>query len=171
MKLDRIFSVLALVIATAALLLSLGIGRPNPLGSDLSRYDMSNPEAALSAVRRMVAKEDLRAGLQYLKRITLKEDDPQINFFFDDVTDVNLVKTFTISGSGWEENNGRIISFVKYKIRGVDYRHVFAFRKTDEGTFYLDDPYIRPIPYEEKNEADQRYELMIKRFRETGAID
>lgn len=173
MKFDRLLSVLALILAILALLISLGIGRPSPLGSDISTYDLSNPKAALSSVQGMVKNNDLRAGIQYLKNLVVMDDkDSDLNFFFDEVTDLNLAKTFVITGSGEESENGKVVSFVTYKVKGVEFRKIFYFKKLDDGTFYLTGAFTPAYyPEEKKTEADKRYSAMIKNFKDTGAVN
>ena len=173
MKFEKIVSVLALLTAIAALLLSLGIGKTNPLGTDLSEYDMTSPEASLTSLQKMVAKDDLRAGLQYFKKLVVIDDkDSSINFFFDEIEGLSLVKTFVITESGEPSENGKVVSFVKYKVKGVEFRKVFYFNKLDDGAFYLTSDYSPPYyPEEKKTEADKRFVAMIKNFRDTGAVN
>lgn len=173
MKVDRVVSALALVLAALALLISMGVGQPNPLGSDISKYDLSSPQAALSSVQAMVKNNDVRAGLQYFKNLVVMDDkDSDLNFFFDDVTEVNLAKTFVITGSGNESENGKVVSFVTYKVKGIEFRKVFYFKKLDDGTFYLTGNFSPPYyPEEKKTEADKRYVELIKKFKDTGALN
>ena len=173
MKFEKTLSILSLMTSIVALILSLGIGRSNPLGSNLTEYNMTSPEASLTSLKKMVAKDDLRAGLQYLKKLIVIDDqDTQLNFFFDEVTDLMLAKTFVISGSGDPNQNGKVVSFVKYKVKGVEFRKVFFFKKLDDGTFYLTNDYSPPYyPEEKKTEAYKRFVAMIKNFRDAGAVN
>jgi len=173
MNFDRIFSVLALIAAVAALLFSIGVGQRNPLGSDISKYDLSSPQAALLSIQEMIKTNDILAGIQYTKNFILmmSNDESGFNLFFDNASNVALEKTFIVTGSGDASENGKVVSFVTYEVKGVEFREVFYFNKLDDGTFYLTDKFTPPYWEKEQTEADKRYVDMIKNFRDTGAVN
>jgi hypothetical protein len=170
MNIDRVISVCALIVATAALALSLGIGRTNPFGKPLSDYDLSNPQAALLSVRDMLQTENIRAGAGYFVRLmSTGESEDRISFFSEDVTDLKFVNTFEVKDSGYDTNNGKVVSLVQYKIKGIEYRQAFYFIR-NKGGFYLGGDYILPLE-SMRTEADKRYNAMIEKFKQTGKVD
>jgi hypothetical protein len=171
MNWDRIVSVVSLVIATVALLVALGVGRPNPFGKPLDEYDLSNPQAALLSIQDMVETENLRAGISYfIGLLAIDDKDGKFSFFSDDVTDIKFVKSFEIKDSGYERNNGRVVSFVQYKIKGIEYRQVFYFTQS-KGKFYPANDYSYPYSEDSRTESDKRYNAMIEQFKATGKVN
>lgn len=170
MNFDRFISLVALAAATFAVVIALGIGRPSPFGKPLDEYDLSNPQAALLSIQDMVETENLRAGISYfIGLLAIDDEDGKFSFFSEDVSDVKFVKSFEIKDSGYERNNGRVVSFVQYKIKGVEYRQVFYFTQS-KGKFYPAGDYS--YPYEDsRTESDKRYNAMIEQFTATGKVN
>ena len=63
MVINRVMSIVALLLSLAAVALSVRAMQRDPLGTDLSRYDLSSPEQTLRSVNRMVTSQDIRAAL------------------------------------------------------------------------------------------------------------
>lgn len=49
------------------MVISLGVMRRDPLGTDISKYNFSSPGDTLRSVNAMVARQDLRAAGSYGK--------------------------------------------------------------------------------------------------------
>ena len=171
MKIDRVISVLALVTATVALLIALGIGRADPYGKSLDEYDISNPQAALQTMQKIATERNFRAGISYFVDFLLAdEENSQLAFFRNDATDIKVVKSFEIQNSGEKNNNGKITLFVQYKVKGVEYRQVFFFMQ-HQGKFYPTGDFYAPYSDENKTDSDKQYAEMIKKFKDSGKID
>jgi hypothetical protein len=64
MRFDRVLSLCSTVISLVAIVVSLTALRRDPLGTDLSKYDLSSPESTLRSINAIIAKQDLKAGWQ-----------------------------------------------------------------------------------------------------------
>jgi hypothetical protein len=167
MRLDRIVAVLALIVAVAALALSLQAFKRDPWGTDLSNYDLTSPERTLRSLNRMVLNQDLRAGWQLLR--SRMQEEPEGKLFLADNIDITVPTSIEVSKSAGEKNNGLVVSFVTYRVSGVDYRKVMYFRKNEAGQFTPADAFY--VPYgTEKNDQDKLLEAAIEDFTKTGKL-
>lgn len=169
MKFDRLLIVLSLLLSSAAIVISLVGAQRDPLGTDISNYDLSSPEKTLRSINSMVAKQDLRAGWQLLKVVLQSDTTPETKLFFSDQAKVTVLKSIEVTGSAYPKNNGIIVSFVKFSVSGVEYHTVQFFRKDQSNRFHLAERFY--VPYStEKNEQDKILESTIEEFQKTGKI-
>ncbi|MGC1499444.1 MAG: hypothetical protein WA800_05555 [Terriglobales bacterium] len=171
MAIDRTTSTLALALSLAAIILSILTMRRDPLGSDLSTYDLSSPEQTLRSINRMVKSQDLRAGLQLVKdEVRSSSDgDKGAKLFLSDALTITVLKSIELSNSGVPKNNGTIVSFVKFNISGVDYYSTQYFRKDQSGRFLLTD---RPFAFgDAKTDSDKTLDTAIDGFEKTGKLN
>lgn len=171
MKIDKALSILAVIISTVAVTLSLRILHNDPLGTDISKYDLSNPEATLASVREMANKEDLRAAWQYIKSSILNgENSSSSHLIFGSPTEVKFAKSIEVTESKHESNNGLVISFVKYKVDGIEHHDVLYFKKNKDGKFVMDGYFYTPFDEKEMSEQDKLIGSSIEKFKKTGEI-
>ena len=169
MKLDRVLSLLAVVISSAALVTSLIAARRDPLGTDISKYDLSSPEKTLQSINAIVAKQDLRAGWQLFNVFLENDAAPEAKLFFSGGVNLTVLKSIEVSNSTYPKNNGLIVSFVKFTVSGVDYQTVQYFRKDQLNRFRPAEMFY--VPYgTEPNEQDKMLESAIEEFKKTGKI-
>jgi hypothetical protein len=126
-------------------LISLGVVRPDPLGTDVSKYDFSSPADTLRSVNSMVARQDLRAAWQLLKGTLQAEPNPDLKLFLADKVNITVLKSVEVSSSADPKNNGTVVSFVKFTVAGVDYYTVQYFRKDQANRFNLGGTFY--VPY------------------------
>jgi hypothetical protein len=169
MKLDRLLVLFSVVLSLAASIVSCFALMRDPLGTDLSKYDLSSPEATLRSVNAIVARQDLRAAWELLKRAFQGESSPEIKLFLSDNAKIAVLKSIEVSNSANPENNGTIVSFVKCTVAGVDYYSVQYFRKDRSNRFSLGGSFY--VPYDTKgSEQDKAIESAIQEFKKTGKI-
>lgn len=169
MKVDRALAVLAVAIASAALLVSVMTARRDPLGTDVSNYDLSSPEKTLQSINTMVANQDLRAGWQLLSVLLESDNSPETKLFFAKGASIKVLKSIEVSPSASPKNVGLIVSFVNFTVSGVDYHTVLYFRKDQSNRFRLAEMFY--VPYgTEKNDQDKALETAIGEFKKTGKI-
>ena len=167
MKLDRVLAVLAVLVSGGALTLSYQALKRDPFGTDLSNYDLSSPERTLQSLNRMAIKQDLRAAWQLFR--SKVEEEPEGKLFLSEEVDIRVPKSIEVGKSASEKNNGLVVSFVTYRVSGVDYRKVMYFRKDEAGRFAPADAFY--VPYgTEKNDQDKILESSIDDFTKTGKL-
>ncbi len=168
MVINRVMSIVALLLSLAAVALSVRAMQRDPLGTDLSRYDLSSPEQTLRSVNRMVTSQDIRAALQLLKN-ELQDEGKDIRLFLSDGVTLTVLKSVEISNSGAPRNNGLVVSFVKFTVSGVDYYTVQYFRRDQSNRFQLAE---RLGTYgAEKTENDKNLDAVIEEFEKTGKLN
>lgn len=133
MAINRAMSIVAFFLSLVAIALSIRTMQRDPLGTDLSKYDLSSPEQTLRSVNRMATKQDIRAALQLLK-LEVQDEGNDMKLFLSDGVVLNVLKSVEISNSGAAKNNGMVVSFVKFTVSGVDYYTVQYFRKDQFGS-------------------------------------
>ena len=172
MAFNRAMSVIALVLSLVAVGLSIQTARRDPLGADLSRYDLSSPEQTLRSINKMIAGRDVRDALQLLKdEIWLESGaDKEAKLFLTDDAALTVVRSVEVSDSGDPKNNGTVVSFIKFNVSGVDYYTVQCFRKDQSGRFLITG---RPIVFgeEKKTDSDRALDAAIVEFERTGKIN
>ena len=169
MRIERILIFISLMVSLAALSMSVVALKKDNLGTDLSNYNLSSPEDTLKSINKMVANYDLKAGFQLFKLASQNNTDPSIKLFFSDQAEVKVLKSIEVSNSAAPENNGLIVSFVKFNVSGVDYYVVKYFRKDQSNRFYFGDSFYMPYGTE-KNAQDQALEAAIEEFKKTGKL-
>jgi hypothetical protein len=140
----------------------------DPLGTDVSKYDLSSPEQTLRSVNRMATKQDIRAALQLLKS-EVQDEDKVFKLFLSDGVDLTVLKSVEISNSGAPKNNGLVVSFVKFTVSGVDYYTVQYFRKDQSNRFQLAER-VGTLA-SEKTESDSNLDATIEGFEKTGKLN
>jgi hypothetical protein len=167
MRFDRILALLAVLISCAALAVSYKTMMRDPFGTDISNYDLSSPERTLQSLNRMAVTQDLRAAWQLFR--SKLEEEPEGKLFLSDNVEIQVPKSIEVSRSAGEKNNGLVVSFVTYRVAGVDYRKVMYFRKNEAGQFTPSDAFY--VPYgTEKNEQDKILDTAIEEFTKTGKL-
>ena len=136
MAINRVISTVALLLSLAAIALSVRTMQRDPLGNDLSKYDLSSPEQTLRSINKIVTKQDIRAALQLLKS-EIRDEGKDTKLFLSDGVTLAVLKSVEVSNSGAQKNNGLIVSFVKFTVSGVDYYTVQYFRKDPSNRFQL----------------------------------
>ncbi len=116
MAINRAISIVALLLSLAAIALSVRTMQRDPLGTDLSRYDLSSPEQTLRSVNRIATKQDVRAALQFLKS-EVQDEDKDFKLFLSDGVNLTVLKSVEISNSGVPKNNGRCVVHQIYRVR------------------------------------------------------
>jgi hypothetical protein len=167
MKLDRLLVLFSLLLSCAA---TSGIAfKRDPLGTDISKYDLSSPESTLRSINTMATKQDVRAAWQLLRIIALQRDDTgDTKLFLSDEVKIVVLKSLEVSNSGDPKNNGLIVSFVRYTISGVDYHTVQYFRKDQLNRFYMRGGFY--VFGTEQTEQDKALAAAIEEFKKTGKI-
>jgi hypothetical protein len=169
MKLDRLLVLFAVLLSVTATMISSVALMRDPLGTNLSKYNLSSPEATLRSVNSMVAGQDLRAAWQFFKTAIQSESGPEMKIFFSDDAKIAVLKSIEVSNSINPKNNGTIISFVKCTVAGVDYYSVQYFKKDPSNRFSLGGSFY--IPYgTQGNEQDKAIESAIEKFKKTGKL-
>lgn len=172
MAVNRTMSIIALVLSLAAIGLSVQTTRRDPLGTDLSKYDLSSPEQTLRSINKIVARQDIRAALQLLKNEVWAESggDKEAKLFLSDSPALTVLRSIEVSNSGDPKNNGTVVSFVKFSVSGVDYYTVQYFRKDQSSRFLFTG---RPLVFaaEKKTDSDRSLDAAISHFEETGKLD
>jgi hypothetical protein len=169
MAINRMLSIIAVLLSLAAIVLSVQTIRRDPVGTDLSKYDLSSPERTLRSVNAMIKKQDIRAGLQFLKNELQGHEGNEWKLFLADDMTLSVLKSIEISDSGVRENNGIIVSFVKFNISGVDYYTVQCFRKDQSSRFFLEER--SPAFGEQKSESDKNLDAAIEEFEKSGKLN
>ncbi len=167
MKLLRFLVLISLVISSAAIFFSLQAIRRDPLGSDISKYDLSSPESTLRSINNMATRQDLRAAWQLMKNAFQNDDSPEIKLFLSDAPKISVLKSIEVSNSANPKNNGIIVSFVKFTVSGVDYYTVQYFRKDRSNRFYFGGNFYA---FGTKTDQDKALESAIEEFKRTGKI-
>ena len=168
MAINRAISIVALVLSLVAIALSVRTMQRDPLGTDLSKYDLSSPEQTLRSINRMATTQDIRAALQLLKS-EVQDEGTDIKLFISDGVTLTVLKSVEISNSGAPKNNGLVVSFVKFTVSGVDYYTVQYFRKDQLNRFQLAS---RVGPFgAEKTESDNNLDAAIQEFEKTGKLN
>ena len=170
MKLDRVFAFLAFAMAAAALGISLvALKRPDPLGTDIAKYDLSSPQRTLESVNAMVANQDLRAGWQLARVLMDADNSPDTKLFFSSGVKITGVKSVEVADSAGPKNNGLIVSYIRFSVSGVDYHTVKYFRRDGLNRFHLAETFY--IPYgTEGNLQDKALQAAIDKFKEDGKL-
>jgi hypothetical protein len=168
MAINRAMSIVAFLLSLVAIALSVRTMQRDPLGTDLSKYDLSSPEQTLRSINRMATKQDIRAALQLLK-IEVQDEGKDIKLFLSDGVTLTVLKSVEISNSGAPKNNGLVVSFVKFSVSGVDYYTVQYFRKDQSNRFQLAE---RVGTFgAEKTESDSNLDAAINEFEKTGKLN
>ena len=168
MKFDRFLVLLAVVLSSLSIVISLAVFRRDPLGADLSTYNLSSPENTLRSINKIVATDNLRAALELVKVVVEREGNSDAKLFLSDNPRIVVLKSIELSNSGDPKNNGTIISFVKVTVSGVDYYTVQYFRKDALGRFNLGgSSYVLESA---KTSEDKAMDSAIAEFRKTGKL-
>jgi hypothetical protein len=170
--LGTVVSFLALAVSSVSLYLTVGMQRRDPLGNDLSHYDLSSPEKSLRSFSSMISNQDVKAGLELLKSVLQDGADTDMKVYFTDPQHINVVKSIEVAGSGRPKNNGTIVSFVKFTVAGVDYNTVQYFHRDESGRFRPSDPFYEPIgpPTDPPTEKDKEIAAQIESFKKSGKL-
>jgi hypothetical protein len=107
MAVNRAMSMVALLLSLVAIALSVRTMQRDPLGTDLSKYDLSSPEQTLRSINRMATKQDIRAALQLLKS-EVQDEGKDIKLFLSDGVTLTVLKSIEMSNSGAPKNNGLV---------------------------------------------------------------
>ena len=169
MNADRKISIAAICLAGVALANSYFTSRSSPLGTSITNYDLKSPEAVLGSMREMAKREDLRAAWQYFRLSLVSSGDVGFALLVDDVAELRFLKSVEVTGSGNKINNGKIVSFIKFKRDGVEYRYIQYFEKKGE-TYFLSSPYVKPYVESDVTEKDSSIKAQIDRFESTGEV-
>jgi hypothetical protein len=173
MNSGRLPVLLSLLISLVALSISLFALRRDPLGSHLSSYDLSTPEATLRSINAMLVKEDLRALGELAKDQYLTElHGSEGAFLLANDANISVLKSIELSHSGAPYNNGVVISFVSSKESGVDHHAVYYFRRDQYGRFLPKGGLIplslssmlAYVPEEQMTDEDKAAESAISEF-------
>ena len=113
MKIDRLLLAASLLISLAAVTISTIALRRDPLGTDVSAYDLSSPENTLRAINRMVATQDLKAAWQLLK-VNLQSDSSEMNLFLAENAQIQVLKSIEL-GQSKEQRFDRIVCEVHHR--------------------------------------------------------
>jgi hypothetical protein len=168
MAVNRAMSMVALLLSLVAIALSLRTMQRDPLGTDLSKYDLSSPEQTLRSINRMATKQDIRAALQLLKS-EVQDEGKDIKLFLSDGVTLTVLKSIEMSNSGAPKNNGLVVSFVKFTVSGVDYYTVQYFRKDRSNRFQLAERV--GMFGAEKTESDSNLDAAVQEFEKTGKLN
>jgi hypothetical protein len=170
MAINRVMSIVAFLLSLVAIALSIRIMQRDPLGTDLSNYDLSSPEQTLQSINKIVTRQDIRAALQFLKsEIQAQGEDKDSKLFLSDGITLTVLKSVEMSNSGNSKNNGLVVSFVKFTVSGVDYYTVKYFRKDQLNRFQLAE---RVGPFgAERTESDNNLDAAIEAFEKTGKLN
>lgn len=164
MRKELALSIVALVFSSAALALTIGaLVTADALGTDISKYDLSSPEATLRSINLMIHNRDLKAGIQLTEMVVRR--DGSVNWYLDNST-VKVLKSVEVANSTKPSLDGLIVSFVKVTSAGVDKYEVVYFRKDTSGNFLLGESFY----VYEGNEKDKALTDAIKKFKDTGAL-
>jgi len=169
---NRVVSIIAVLLSLAAIVLSVRAMQHDPLGTDLSTYDLSSPEQTLRSINKMITRQDIRAALQLLKNEVWVESsgNKEAKLFLSDDPTLTVLKSVELSNSGDPKNNGTVVSFVKFSVSGVDYYTVQYFRKDQSSRFlFTGRPFV--FPEEKKTDSDKRLDAAIEEFEKTGKIN
>lgn len=168
MKSETAMSLVAIAMSTVAIVVSGITAARDPLGTDLSKYDLSSPENTLRSIHAMAERRDLKAGWELAKTLIQTDAPPETKLFLGEDVKLRVVKSVEVAGSVNPSNNGTIVSFVTFTVSGVDY-YTVQFFKRESGKFYLGGSFS--IPYgTEPNEADKALQASIAQFKATGVI-
>lgn len=168
MAINRAMSIVAFLLSLVAIALSVRTMQRDPLGTDLSKYDLSSPEQTIRSINRMVTKQDIRAALQLLKS-EVQDQGKDIKLFLSDGVTLTVLKSVEMSNSGAPKNNGLVVSFVKFTVSGVDYYTAQYFRKDQSNRFQLAE---RVGTFgAEKTESDSNLDAAIEEFEKTGKLN
>lgn len=169
MKLDRYLAVFAALLSVAAMALAVQAMKRDPLGTGLSTYNLSSPEATLQSIHAMVERQDARAGWQLFKTLLQADANPDTKLFLSDGAKIKVLKSVEVANSAGPKNNGLVVSFITFNVAGVDYRTIHYFRKDQSNRFLLGETFY--VPYgTEKNEQDKSLEAQIEEFKKTGKL-
>jgi hypothetical protein len=168
MAINRAISIIAFLLSLVAIALSVRTMQRDPLGTDLSKYDLSSPEQTLRSVNRMATKQDIRAALQLLKS-EVQDEGKDFKLFLSDGVNLTVLKSVEISNSGASKNNGLVVSFIKFTVSGVDYYTVQYFRKDQLNRFQLAER-VGALSTEE-TESDTSLDAAINEFEKTGKLN
>jgi|SRR5271170_2285056 len=170
MATNRAISIIALILSLVAIALSARTIERDPLGTDLSNYDLSSPEQTLRSINKIVTKQDIRAALQFLtSEIQNQGEDKDTKLFLSDGITLTVLKSVEMSNSGNSKNNGLVVSFVKFTVSGVDYYTVKYFRKDQSNRFQLAEK-VGPFGAE-RTESDNNLDAAIEAFERTGKLN
>ncbi len=170
MKTDRQVALVALAVAVISLVVSIVGYYRDPLGTDISKYDLSSPENTLRSLNKMVASQDARAAWQLLRSVMEAEAGPEAKLFLSEDVKIQVLKSVEVTDSGNTHNNGLIISFVKFSLSGVDYHTVHCFRKDQSNRFTMGGTFIAPYGAEKQTDQDRAFEAAIEEFKKTGKL-
>lgn len=123
----------------------------DPLGSGISKYDLSTPKAALVSQMKMQLNTDIRAVLELESRLkgrTLKE----------------AISTLDVRKEA--EYRGRKLLFVSFKEDGVTKHKVEAFTKDANTGFWIPD-YVGEYEVEKD---DKDLAAQMRRWKERGDL-
>jgi len=168
MKIDRLIALVAVVLSSLAIIVSLLAFKRDPLRTDLSTYNFTSPENTLQSINKIVARNDLGAALELLKGMWERDADPDMKLFLSDGAKITVLKSIELSNSGNPKNNGTIISFVKFTLSGVDYYTVQYFKKDQVGRFTLGGSLY--VAESDKSSEDKAIESAIAEFKKTGKV-
>lgn len=170
MKLDRWLALLAVAMSAAALGVSMAQTRRDPLGTDISKYDLSSPEKTLRSINSMASRQDLRAAWQLVRGMLESDTDPGTKLIFSEGAEISVLKSTEVSSSANAANKGLVVSFVKFTVAGVEYRTVQYFRRDQLNRFRPAESFYVPPYGTEKSEEDKALEAAIEAFKKTGKI-
>jgi len=186
MNVNRLISIMAIIISTVAIIVSLGtagyiqnngksIFPQRTLGSGIEHYNFKTPKDALNSIRQMERNEDIRAAWQYMKLGLLEatkdeKSQPTTGLMIGSATDIDFIKTFEIKGSNQVDQNGKVVAFIKYKQNGIEYHPVMFFKKTSDGTFYIDSAFYPGYEESKFSEEDKYIKSSIDYFERTGNL-
>lgn len=169
MAINRAMCIFAVLLSLVAIALSVRTMQRDPLGTDLSKYDLSSPEQTLRSINRMATKQDIRAAIQLLKSEIQQDESKDIKLFLSDGVTLAVLKSVEVANSGAQKNNGLVVSFVKFTVSGVDYYTVQYFRKDQSNRFQLAE---RVATFgNEKTESDSSLDAAVEQFEKSGKLN
>lgn len=169
MRIEKTLIALSLVLSLAAIGISVASYKKQILGTSISAYDLSSPETTLKSINKIVHSRDFLAAWELFRIVLDRDTDPTTKLYFSSQPEIKVLKSIEVDDSGYPENNGLIVSFVRFSVSGVDYKNVQYFRKDQLNRFFPADAFF--LPYKtEKKAKDESVEAAIKEFEKTGNI-
>ena len=142
-------------------------------GKGIEAYDMSEPQAALESSKQMLADLDLRAMYDIAKKVVVEEDDdssPSVKFYTSDNAAAIVVKTHVVKSPSKNDNKGKVIAFVKYRVDGADSHDILEFNKFGNIYFPGGNRYYIGYDKEKLTDEDKYLEKVIKKWKTEGKL-
>ncbi len=121
MAINRAMCIFAVLLSLVAIALSVRTMQRDPLGTDLSKYDLSSPEQTLRSINEWLQNRIFGQRIQLLKSEFQPDESKDIKLFLSDGVTLAVLKSVEVANSGAQKNNGLVVSFVKFTVSGVDY--------------------------------------------------